>query len=191
MSSNPRLMTLRSARPALAGLVLLAAFGCGGSHGKGTVSGTVTLDGQPLPAGKIAFVPAQGAGVSADIKEDGTYTATDVPAGEIKVIVETASLKPIVDQAKGAGAKGGPAKYASGSSGGPGATTTPDANMSPEAKAFFEKQQKTVAEGRERAKELAARYRAIPTKYADPGTSGLSLTVKSGENKYDVPLSSK
>jgi hypothetical protein len=191
MSSNPRLMTLRTGRRALAGLLLLAAFGCGGSHGKGTVSGTVTLDGQPLLAGKIAFVPAEGAGVSADIKEDGTYTATDVPAGEVKVIVETASLKPIVDQAKGAGAKGVPAKYASGSSGGPGATTTPDANMSPEAKAFFEKQQKTVAEGRERAKELAARYRAIPTKYNNPSTSGLGLTVKSGENKYDVPLSSK
>jgi hypothetical protein len=28
----------------------------------------------------------------------------------------------------------------------------------------------------------------IPTRYGDSGTSGLSLTVKSGENKYDIPL---
>ncbi|WP_425395158.1 hypothetical protein [Aeoliella sp.] len=46
-----------------AGAVLLAAFvasGCGESDGRLAVEGTVTFDGQPLPEGKISFMPLPG-----------------------------------------------------------------------------------------------------------------------------------
>jgi hypothetical protein len=64
-------------------LTLLAGAGCSG--GAGSVSGTVTLNGEPLKEGVVRFVPADGTGqtVTADIK-DGKFTA-DVPPGDMRV----------------------------------------------------------------------------------------------------------
>ena len=172
-----------------AGALALAALwlalpGCGGGGGKAKVTGTVTLDGKPLPAGTIAFIPEKGPAVAASIR-DGVYTAAAVPIGDVKVTVETASLRHLAGDEKKSGLdptrfekKGGldPAHY-----------PTNDPKMPAEAKAYFEKQSQLASE----AKDMAGRYRPIPDRYTNPETSGLSLTVKSGENKFDVPLTSK
>ncbi len=42
--------------------IALASAGCGGGSGQRPVSGTATLDGQPVENGEIAFYPADGAG---------------------------------------------------------------------------------------------------------------------------------
>jgi hypothetical protein len=57
------------------------------------VEGKVTYKGKPLPAGTIAFHPAKGKPVKAVIKEDGSYTAKDVPVGQVRVTIETESVK--------------------------------------------------------------------------------------------------
>jgi hypothetical protein len=76
------------ARTALVGLALaLAAAGCSGGGGEATVSGTVKLDGRPLKAGLIKFIPADGKTPTADATiTDGKYTAT-VPPGDKRVEV--------------------------------------------------------------------------------------------------------
>jgi hypothetical protein len=72
------------------GFVLTVAFGlagCGGPPGPatGTVSGTVTLDGDPLEDASIAFKPKDGVGPSSGAQVvDGKYT-TAVPLGEMRV----------------------------------------------------------------------------------------------------------
>ncbi len=38
------------------------------------------------------------------------------------------------------------------------------------------------------AKDAAERYVWIPDKYADPASSGLTVTVKAGNNPYDPPI---
>jgi hypothetical protein len=64
--------------------------------------------------------------------------------------------------------------------------------MNPEAKEAYEKQQQAAKDAAVYAKEMAAKYRAIPDRYGDPAASGLSFTVKPGaDNKYDVPLTPK
>jgi hypothetical protein len=63
-------------------LVLLTA-GCGS---RGTVSGTVTYKGAPIPSGNVTFVPEKGGAVTAVI-EDGKYTAENVPAGPATIAV--------------------------------------------------------------------------------------------------------
>ncbi len=75
----------RLSRLALLGLALALSAGCSGGAAVGTVSGQVSLDGQPMQKGQIKFVPADGksAGVGVDVV-DGKYTAR-VPAGEVKV----------------------------------------------------------------------------------------------------------
>jgi hypothetical protein len=63
----------------------LLAAGCGSSTGKGTVEGTVTLDGQPLKSGLIRFVPVDGKSPTADTTiTDGRYSA-EVPFGPKRV----------------------------------------------------------------------------------------------------------
>ncbi|GEM_PF-3462661 len=75
---------------AVLGLVSLAAVsGCGGGSPTTTVSGTVTLNGKPLPGdatASIAFSPAKTgvAGVAAPITE-GRYSCPGVPTGDVKV----------------------------------------------------------------------------------------------------------
>jgi hypothetical protein len=164
-------------------LVLLGAItGCGG---KGKVTGTVTgPDGQPLPLGRITFLPASGPpGVSADI-EDGKYTVEDVATGENKVSVETAYIE---EQYKGAAQAGNSQKsFATAGTGGGG---PPPKDMAPEVVQGLAKFKKGGEEGIRIAKEKMAKYRPIPEKFTDPKTSGLSVTVKSGNNDYPVDLS--
>jgi truncated hemoglobin YjbI len=79
----------------------------------GTVSGKVTYKGQPVPGGTITFHPKEGKAVSAQLQEDGTYSADKVPAGDCTVTVETESVRP-TDKPKAGAPKYVPipAKYA-------------------------------------------------------------------------------
>jgi 2-methylaconitate cis-trans-isomerase PrpF len=161
------------------GFVLLAAVGCGASTSD--VSGNVTLDGTPLPAGTIVFIPAKGTAVSAEIK-NGKYNALKVPEGEAKVTVDNNAVKVLVDQAR---------KF-SPPPGGTSAKVIPKGvTMSPEAKAALEKQQQQSADAAKQSKELIAKYRPIPDKFKDPEKSGLKFTVGKSSGTYDVPLTSK
>jgi hypothetical protein len=70
----------------------LALLGCGGGGPpSGTVKGTVTLDGQPVPAGTVMFIPDQSAGMSGpaaqgQLGSDGTFELQG-PAGRREVLV--------------------------------------------------------------------------------------------------------
>lgn len=96
-------------RGLIVALVVVAA-GCGsGDASKGTVTGEVTLDGQPLKTGLIRFVPADGKTPTADAAiTDGKFTAV-VPLGEKKVEISAPKVvgktkmydtpdSPVVDQ---------------------------------------------------------------------------------------------
>ena len=72
------------ARPLFWTLGLLALAGCG--DGKSTVSGTVTLDGQPVPSGSITFVKQEGGSIVREgaIVNGGKFAAA-VPPGTYKL----------------------------------------------------------------------------------------------------------
>jgi hypothetical protein len=71
----------------LAVVGLFAASGCGAR--KGSVSGVVKFNGQPLPSGTIFFLSkATQQVVSAKI-DDGKYSIPDLPAGMSQVSVTT------------------------------------------------------------------------------------------------------
>jgi hypothetical protein len=78
----------------LVGAVLLAVAGCGDNLG--TVTGTVTLDGELITFGNVVFHGANGKVAQANIQPEGTYTATKVPLGEVVVTVQTYPLPPQV-----------------------------------------------------------------------------------------------
>ncbi len=73
-------------------VLLVAAVGCGGKP-KGSLSGKVTWQGQPVPGGRLLFQPATGPQLSTDITEAGTYSLSGVPVGEYMVGVDNSALK--------------------------------------------------------------------------------------------------
>jgi hypothetical protein len=156
------------------------AVGCGG---KGKVSGTVTLDGQPLPAGTITFVPSKGPGAAGKI-EDGKYSVTGVPVGKMTVTVETDTIK---QEMVALAAASQPVQR----SGGGRMTADKLAKMPENARAQFEAQKQQAEEAPRKYQELQTKYRDIPQKYAKADSSGLTVEVKSGSNTFDAPLSSK
>jgi hypothetical protein len=84
-------------------LSLVAASGCGG--GTGEVSGVVKYKGQPLDGGQITF---KGGGklIGVDLKPDGTFTATGVPTGTVKVAVSSLDGEKMVEHFRKASASG-------------------------------------------------------------------------------------
>ena len=97
-------------RRAIVATALLACLGgCSGGGGppSGTVTGKVTIDGQPVTGGSIRFHPT-----AADTKSkpsggvigaDGNYSVPDAPVGACKVTVDTGVAKgaPVKNEPKG------------------------------------------------------------------------------------------
>lgn len=157
-------------------LLLSLTLGCSG--GKGKVNGKVTLDGQPLPAGTISFIPSNGSAVGAEIK-DGQYAVERVPVGDVKVTVETASVKEKLNAISVAAQHSRMMQ------------ARPGASMPEEAKTALEEERRQSQAALQKQKDLQAAYRYIPEKYSKVESSGLSLQVKSGDNPFDVALTSK
>ena len=68
------------------GLALLLLPGCGGGgrkEGLAPVTGQITYDGQPVPAGHIYFYPVDGKrSSSGSIEADGKYALTSYTSGD-------------------------------------------------------------------------------------------------------------
>jgi hypothetical protein len=76
----------------LALVLSLSVAGCGA--GKGSVSGKVYYKDAPLKGGTVTFLAPDKQSYLAEIQEDGSYLIDKLPNGEVKIIVETESLKP-------------------------------------------------------------------------------------------------
>ncbi|QDT94489.1 hypothetical protein [Gimesia algae] len=78
-------------------LAVTLLTGCGGtsvaSKPMGTVSGTVSLKGQPLTDCRVNYISEQlGASAGGDLKEDGSFTLDGpIPAGSYSVFISLPS----------------------------------------------------------------------------------------------------
>lgn len=154
--------------------------GCGDSVG--TVSGTVTYQGKPLTGGSITFLPKEGLAVNGTIDKDGTYSVAKVPAGEVKISIDTFASRTGANRPAGGGppVAGGPP----GGGGPPKDRGGPPKDVLP--KDVDPKSFDPAAIEREREKHVK-----IPEKYLDPNKSGLTFTVVKGKNTHDIALSDK
>jgi hypothetical protein len=74
----------------IVGLSWLTLYGCGEKQRPtGIVSGVVTLKGQPLPSGVIAFRAEDGVGGSGRI-QNGEYTVENAPVGPVTITISSA-----------------------------------------------------------------------------------------------------
>jgi len=81
--------------PVLAGFVILCAGGCGGES-PADVSGTVLVDGKPLPEGEIVFEAADGSKTPAGGPvKDGHYEVKVFPgAKKVRITASRPPKKP-------------------------------------------------------------------------------------------------
>jgi hypothetical protein len=77
----------------LALALALGVAGCGHSS-KASVAGKVYYKDTPLKGGNVTFVAPDKQSYLAEIQEDGSYSIDKLPPGEMKIAVETASLRP-------------------------------------------------------------------------------------------------
>ena len=76
---------------------LVLVLGCGSKgnpNAPAKVHGKVTYKGAPVTAGTIQFLPKAAGTYTASIMPDATYSATDLPTGEMTVTVDTESANP-------------------------------------------------------------------------------------------------
>lgn len=149
---------------AIAGLVLCSGCAPGGYSGPtGTVTGTVTLNGEPVPQGcTVAFVSDAGHTASGQIGAGGAYQlsvvgkegskTSDVPVATYKVSV------------------------------------SPPAGDEMSAAEYEKMMEEESAAAGEPKAEAPAEAEVIPAKYQSSGTSELSFEVKEGSNTIDIPL---
>jgi len=85
-------MNLKVIRPIGLGLLLLVAVGCGKESSMGQLTGTVTVDGQPVEGGSIAFFPTDGKSqTTGGMIRLGDYSA-QVPFGPAKVEIRVPKI---------------------------------------------------------------------------------------------------
>lgn len=139
---------------------LVVASGCGSGHSgpTGTVRGTVTLNGDPVPAGTgVVFVSDEGFSASGQVDAGGAYelssanTGTQIPAVSYRVMISAPSASGI---------------------------TAEDAD--------YDAMMEASASGQ--APTAAAEASAIPARYGSTATSGLSFTVDAGANTIAIEL---
>jgi hypothetical protein len=146
--------------------LFFVASGCGPTKKEIVVTGKVTYKGEPVTGGVIRLYSSDaGPAEKGDnafpiqIKPDGTYAASNVPTGPMKVAIETDSVK----------RNSGPARDPS--TGLPAGVKPPPGYEPP-------KQPAAAAD-----RGAQPKYVQIPAKYAQPATSGLTWDVKGSETK--------
>ncbi len=100
-------MRMRSRRVRLLSILfvvlgVLATAGCSNKSKKVNISGKVTCKGEAVGWGNVRFFSSDGTLYSAaPLNPDGTFTATDVPQGEVQVALQQLPIPRGAGQKKG------------------------------------------------------------------------------------------
>jgi hypothetical protein len=143
-------------------LGLLAGCGARNSQAPASVSGTVTYDGAPVPAGSITFHIENKGIYGAQLQSNGSYRITDMPDGHARVTVETESVNPKRKLRTYAGAKGAKVD-----------------------KDYLEAMKKMGAPMKESPPQ---QYMPIPPAYAAVGTTPLTADIVAGSQSLRFDL---
>jgi hypothetical protein len=138
-------------------LLALAAVGCG--RPVGNVSGKILYKGSPVAMGSVVLVDTDGIPHSGRIEDDGTFVIAEVPAGTVKVAVQSPD-------------PGRPLR---------------ETDLPPSQTPLMQKM-KGMKIDLGGAKGDRKKWRRLPKQYEDPNTSGLTLSVRKGENSQDIEL---
>jgi hypothetical protein len=134
------------------------------------VSGTVTLNGKPLPAGWICFHGKAGKEVRIAFA-DGKYQLKNAPTGEIKITIDTDSIRAMAEVLRDRWQ-----------------ALETRASLLKAAKKEDAELAKQIEETKRRVKVTFEKFVKIPAKYGQKETTPLTLSVKKGSQNADIKL---
>jgi hypothetical protein len=146
--------------------LLAVAAGCGPATG--SISGTVTFKGEPVPSGTVSFL-ANAKVVEGQI-QDGHYEVAGVPVGEARITVARLDPKR-------------PDPYD--------ALNRARQRMLETRAADLKSIDPSVVTDPVQLDLLQKQRHLLPFAYSRPESSGLRFTVAAGPNNCDLPLSDK
>jgi hypothetical protein len=160
MNTSSNRVWLRTGFVGVLAVSLVFLVGCGKTKKESSISGKVTYGDKPVTGGSIQLHPVEGKGQPflITIAKDGTFSAKGAPVGEMKVTVETESIRGMTGGNPYAGQMKGGMKP-------PGDNKLPEMDTSNMFK-----------------------YVKIPLIYAKPETTPLIWTVEPGATKKDINL---
>jgi hypothetical protein len=96
MNRRPPSVPRRRPNSAAAIVLFLIAAGCsrGPGYEAGAVSGTVTIDNQPVAKGYVTFNPVEKGPVCGAAIAEGKYRCEQVPTGKHKAILQAEAAQP-------------------------------------------------------------------------------------------------
>jgi hypothetical protein len=142
--------------------LLILAIGCGPNYkARGSVKGKVSFAGKDLTTGTVMFHGKDNITGSATIDKNGNYLMNDAPLGDVKITVSVPKLPPGGLKAISPGGADKSTKSVDPSGSGKSITIMGD---------------------------MPTHVVPIPDKYQNVETSGLTFTVKKGEQTKDLPL---
>ena len=171
---------LRFKAMAVIGLVCMVALvvsvGCSGATGPKTepVSGAVTLDGQPLAGATVVFSPSGGEGKAASGVTDasGNYKLTTTNAGDGAVL---GSYQVAITKTEGSSINVDLTGLSQ------------EEAMKKSMEAYYSSDQYKKQGSKDAAAAVDVKS-AVPAKYGDAKTSGLTADVKAGPNTFNFDL---
>ncbi len=154
-------------------VISVFGYGCSSSNpaAPARISGKLTYKGAPIKAGSMKFLTLEGTAYDAQISSDGTYSATDLPIGEMVVIVETESVNPANDPSKTARTGEYQRYMKMMESRRPGESSSPGSSSAPSS-----------------VPKPTDNYIKIPEKYGKANTSPLTITLTKGRQVHDFDL---
>lgn len=101
---------MRMTRGCLWAVAALLVAGCGPSElPVGSVAGSVTVSGRPLPAGTVTLVNSdRGFGASANVDASGAFQIETIPAGSYQVMIQGPAAPSPEEMAEGARVEASP-----------------------------------------------------------------------------------
>jgi len=157
-------VSIRLAVVALCTGWLVVSVGCSTEPARAKVKGKVALGDKPLTVGNVVFTGKDKLSGSGSIDKDGNYVVNDAPVGDVTVSV-VVPRPPMGGMEMMKRMKNSPAMKS---------TQSVDPN-DPSRKMSMP--------------DVPDNIVPIPQKYNDPSTSGLTYTVKYGEQTHDITLS--
>lgn len=143
--------------------LLVLSVGCGPPE-RAVVKGKVTLDDKPVPVGNVMFFGKDNATATGILDKDGNYVINDAPLGDVKITITVPKPPP------------GGLEMMQRMKNNPGAKDTESVDPNDPSR-------RISIMG-----DIPENVVAIPDKYADAATSGLTYTVQSGEQTRDIEL---
>ena len=169
-------------------LLLSLSVGCGEESPTEKVAGTVTLDGKPVEAASVTFLPddqTTGKPAAGLTDEDGNFTLTTFAGGDGALPGSyTIQVSKFETEDGGQNPYGDPAEK-------PAEPATNKKLTEEEEMALMEQGYAEDFAAQQRPAKSKPAKNLLPSKYAKTSTSGLTYTVVEGENTVPLELASR